>query len=41
MITAAATIDLQGVKKSFGQKVVLDEVDISVGEGKSLVIIGR
>lgn len=33
-------IEMTGVKKSFGPKVVLDGVDISVPAGKSLVIIG-
>jgi phospholipid/cholesterol/gamma-HCH transport system ATP-binding protein len=33
-------IELKGVKKRFGPKVVLDGVDISVNEGESLVIIG-
>ena len=40
MIPAPAKIALIGVKKSFGRKVVLDGVDLSVGTGKSLVIIG-
>lgn len=33
-------IQLQGVKKTFGPKKVLQGVDLSVPEGKSLVIIG-
>jgi phospholipid/cholesterol/gamma-HCH transport system ATP-binding protein len=33
-------IELKGVKKRFGPKVVLDGVDVSVNEGESLVIIG-
>jgi phospholipid/cholesterol/gamma-HCH transport system ATP-binding protein len=33
-------IELSGVKKSFGPKHVLNGVDLSVPEGKSLVIIG-
>lgn len=33
-------IELQGVKKRFGQKVVLDGVDLKVGKGESVVIIG-
>lgn len=40
MIPAPAKIALKGVKKSFGRKVVLDGVDLSVGTAKSLVIIG-
>lgn len=35
-----AKIELKGVKKRFGPKIVLDGVDISVNEGESLVIIG-
>jgi len=33
-------IRLRGVKKAFGNKVVLDGVDLDVGVGESLVIIG-
>jgi phospholipid/cholesterol/gamma-HCH transport system ATP-binding protein len=33
-------IELKGVKKRFGSKVVLDGLDLSVGEGESVVIIG-
>lgn len=33
-------IRLQGVKKRFGPKVVLDGIDLAVGRGESLVIIG-
>jgi len=33
-------IELSGVKKSFGNKVVLDGVDLSVKKGESMVIIG-
>jgi phospholipid/cholesterol/gamma-HCH transport system ATP-binding protein len=33
-------IELQGVKKRFGPKVVLDGVDLTVGKGESVVIIG-
>lgn len=36
----APMLELRGVKKAFGQKVVLDGVDIGVEKGKSLVIIG-
>jgi phospholipid/cholesterol/gamma-HCH transport system ATP-binding protein len=39
-LSAPAKIELSGVKKSFGSKVVLDGVDIRVDPGKSLVIIG-
>jgi phospholipid/cholesterol/gamma-HCH transport system ATP-binding protein len=33
-------VELKGVKKSFGPKVVLDGVDLSINAGDSLVIIG-
>jgi len=33
-------IRLRGIKKAFGKKVVLDGVDLDVGVGESLVIIG-
>lgn len=33
-------IELSGVKKAFGNKVVLDGVDLSVNKGESMVIIG-
>jgi phospholipid/cholesterol/gamma-HCH transport system ATP-binding protein len=33
-------IAVRGLKKSFGQKIVLDGVDFDVNEGESLVIIG-
>lgn len=34
-------IEIKGLCKSFGPKVVLDNVDLSVYEGESLVVIGR
>ena len=36
----APMLELRGVKKAFGSKVVLDGVDIPVEKGTSLVIIG-
>jgi len=33
-------IELKGVKKRFGPKVVLDGVDLTVNEGDSIVVIG-
>ncbi len=33
-------VELRGVKKSFGSKVVLDGVDLVLGNGESLVVIG-
>lgn len=35
-----AKIELKGIKKRFGDKVVLDGVDLTVEEGESFVIIG-
>ena len=33
-------IELRGVSKRFGRKVVLDQIDLSVAPGESLVVIG-
>jgi phospholipid/cholesterol/gamma-HCH transport system ATP-binding protein len=33
-------IELRGVKKRFGSKVVLDGIDLKIGSGESLVVIG-
>ena len=33
-------IELRGVSKSFGDRIILDEVDLTVGRGEALVIIG-
>ena len=35
-----AKIEVRGLRKSFGPKLVLDGIDIDVGEGESLVVIG-
>ncbi len=35
-----AKVELRGVRKRFGPKVVLDGVDLSIGQGESLVVIG-
>ena len=35
-----AKIQLIGVKKRFGSKVVLDGIDLTIGQGESLVVIG-
>lgn len=35
-----AKIELKGVRKAFGRKVVLDGIDLSIGKGESLVVIG-
>jgi phospholipid/cholesterol/gamma-HCH transport system ATP-binding protein len=37
---APPMLELRGVRKAFGDKVVLDGVDIPVARGRSLVIIG-
>jgi phospholipid/cholesterol/gamma-HCH transport system ATP-binding protein len=39
-MTAVPKIELRGVKKRFGPKVVLDGVNLSVNPGDSLVILG-
>jgi phospholipid/cholesterol/gamma-HCH transport system ATP-binding protein len=36
----APKISLRGLKKSFGPKVVLDGIDLDVGVGESVVVIG-
>src|SRR6185437_14281179 len=33
-------VDMRGVKKRFGPKVVLDGIDLAIGRGESLVVIG-
>ncbi|NQU61412.1 MAG: ATP-binding cassette domain-containing protein [Rhodospirillales bacterium] len=40
MTEAQPKIQMRGVKKAFGQKVVLDGIDLDVGVGESVVIIG-
>ncbi len=40
MSAAVPKIRMRGVKKSFGQKVVLDGVDLDVAAGQGLVILG-
>jgi phospholipid/cholesterol/gamma-HCH transport system ATP-binding protein len=39
-MTGKAKIEVSGVKKCFGKKIVLDGVDLTVNEGESVVIIG-
>ena len=39
-MTEKPKIELRGVKKRFGPKIVLDGVDLVVNEGESVVIIG-
>jgi phospholipid/cholesterol/gamma-HCH transport system ATP-binding protein len=36
----SAKVELRGVKKRFGPKIVLDGVDLSIAHGQSLVVIG-
>ena len=38
--TEIPKIALQGIKKSFGKKTVLDGIDLKIGKGESVVIIG-
>jgi phospholipid/cholesterol/gamma-HCH transport system ATP-binding protein len=42
MSTTAGTpkVELRGVKKRFGSKIVLDGIDLRIGQGESLVVIG-
>lgn len=37
---STAKVELRGVKKRFGPKIVLDGLDLSIGKGESLVVIG-
>ena len=37
---STAKVELRGVKKRFGRKVVLDGVDLAIEKGQSLVVIG-
>jgi len=39
-MAAASKISVRGLKKSFGRKVVLDGIELDVGERESLVVIG-
>jgi len=39
-MSAVPKIELQGLVKSFGKKIVLDGVDLTIGKGESVVIIG-
>src|SRR6201991_2927215 len=36
----APKVELRGVRKRFGNKVVLDGLDLTLGKGESLVVIG-
>jgi phospholipid/cholesterol/gamma-HCH transport system ATP-binding protein len=39
-MSASPKISVRGLKKSFGHKVVLDGIDLDVGHGESVVVIG-
>jgi phospholipid/cholesterol/gamma-HCH transport system ATP-binding protein len=39
-MTEPPKIEVRGLKKAFGRKVVLDGIDLDVGKGESFVIIG-
>jgi phospholipid/cholesterol/gamma-HCH transport system ATP-binding protein len=39
-MTAQPKISVRGLKKSFGSKIVLDGLDLDVGMGESVVVIG-
>ncbi len=38
--TDAPKIEIRGLRKAFGDKVVLDNVDLNVGDGESVLVIG-
>jgi phospholipid/cholesterol/gamma-HCH transport system ATP-binding protein len=40
MIDGVAKIELRGVKKRFGSKIVLDGLDLAIPRGESIVVIG-
>jgi len=40
MANATPKVELRGVKKRFGNKVVLDGIDLKIDAGQSLVVIG-
>jgi len=40
MVAGTPKIELRGVKKRFGSKVVLDGIDLTIDAGSSLVVIG-
>jgi len=39
-MSATAKISVRGLKKSFGPKLVLDGIDLDIGVGESVVVIG-
>jgi phospholipid/cholesterol/gamma-HCH transport system ATP-binding protein len=40
MVVGTPKIELRGVKKRFGSKIVLDGIDLAIDAGSSLVVIG-
>ena len=40
MASSTPKIEMRGVKKRFGPKVVLDGIDLTLNQGESLVVIG-
>lgn len=40
MASSTPKIEMRGVKKRFGSKVVLDGIDLTLNQGESLVVIG-
>ncbi|HEV2562646.1 MAG TPA: ATP-binding cassette domain-containing protein [Rhizomicrobium sp.] len=40
MAASTAKVELRGVKKCFGNKIVLDGIDLTLNAGQSLVVIG-
>ncbi len=40
VLQMTAKVELRGVKKRFGSKVVLDGLDLTIAQGESLVVIG-
>src|SRR4051794_32285312 len=40
MESATPKVELRGVRKRFGSKIVLDGVDLAIAKGESLVVIG-
>jgi len=40
MAASTAKVELRGVKKRFGNKIVLDGIDLTLNAGQSLVVIG-
>ena len=39
-MSATAALEIEGLRKSFGQNLVLDEIDLSVGEHEVVCLIG-